>query len=206
MNALIFLSTIAAASQDCIPLYGDCTHTDMKCCYHSATTNCYAKDQYYAQCLDYCGPDDPRPGQPTKDWKCSHPGPSPPKPAKFECHHYVTGNPICLPGNATNSSSLGDCEAACKFVPPAPGPIPQVCDENHGGHPATKSTGCKCLDPAGSGVALPCARVRGPQFFTPTDARCPTDPPVCPRSQTPDGDCKIPEHDGWGKCDDECCP
>ena len=60
------------------------------------------------------------------------------------------------------------------------GPAPGVCALDHGGHPATKATGCQCLDPKGSGIALPCVRAAS-------------------------GECRIAGHDDWGGCEAECC-
>jgi hypothetical protein len=202
---LITLALVTTASppgddKACIPLYGDCTKPEdqRRCCYHSPTTTCFMKDQWYSQCLDSCGHDPT-----TRDWvrcdarprespgrstfpmtlltsaylplccatqNCSHPPPGPEPPA-FSCEHYVTGLPICVPTNKTGGVSLKSCEENCTYVPPTPGPVPGICDPNHGGKPASRATGCKCLDPMGSGVALACKKA-------------------------PDGECKIPEHDG----------
>ena len=115
---VVAIVALAAADKACIPLYGDCTHDMLGCCYHTNTTTCYKKDEWYSQCLDTCGHDTS-----TKGWDCSHPTPGP-EPSNFECHHYITGIPICLPGNGTNSSSLQTCETVSERTATRAKPCP----------------------------------------------------------------------------------
>lgn len=90
--------------------------------------------------------------------------------------------PIPLASNllsSTHSSPKPPPSNLSSPKPPPPMPAP-TSSSNCKVNPATKLTGCACMNPDNKNESLPC-------------------------SIQPDGQCKISGNDGWGNCEPECC-